>query len=164
MFNVFGFSPVGTPEFSELVTDNDGLSEEHIEATLIYDGRAADGSDMRLTQTFEIYDGSPFISCYMTVSGTGAASGTKAGISSSPDGLENDPTEKKSGKLPPEDTIDYVPISAPHLKAKAITLIDRTDGNDSMSARARKRYTSERRRNSPVRCSFCLTVKPGSCW
>ena len=48
MFNVFGFSPVGTPEFSERVTDNDGLSEEHIEATLIYDGRAADGSDMRL--------------------------------------------------------------------------------------------------------------------
>ena len=144
MFNVFGFSPVGTPEFSERVTDNDGLSEEHIEATLIYDGRAADGSDMRLTQTFEIYDGSPFISCYMTVSGTGAASGTKAGISSSPDGLENDPTEKKSGKLPPEDTIDYVPISAPHLKAKAITLIDRTDGNDNyVSSREEEIYVGK---------------------
>lgn len=130
-FNVFGFSPVGTRNFrsaSRTTTDSRrGISRRRF----IYDGRAADGSDMRLTQTFEIYDGSPFISCYMTVSGTGAASGTKAGISSSPDGLENDPTEKKSGKLPPEDTIDYVPISAPHLKAKAITLIDRTDGNDN---------------------------------
>ena len=125
MFNIFGLT-FTDHSVSVSTSDNDRLSEEHLTAEIIWTSENA-----RLVQSFEIYDGSPFISSYMTISGKVGEGAAKA-QNSGGNGIESDPvTHAKMNALPPEDTIDYIPLSEPHLRVTAVTLYDRTDHNDN---------------------------------
>lgn len=128
MINIFGlvFSEYSV---SSYFSDNDGLSETHIAAAVVWKSDRA-----KLTQTFEIYDDSPFISSYMTIEGSVSKENEKIGAKKE-NGVESDPASAEEKRiLPPPDTIDYLPISDPHLKVRSVILSDRTDGNDNYAA------------------------------
>lgn len=127
MFSLFGLSFSEPPSFSVHTSDNDRLSEEHLCAELVWHSGNAE-----LIQTFEIYEGSPFISGYMTLSGSSKPhSDNERRDESSGVGIETDRRETVGSALPPPDTIDYIPLSESHLTVEAVTLYDRTDGCDS---------------------------------
>ena len=138
MLNVCGFVSDGVPEYSEDVTDNDGLSEPHLVCTLSYAGHSAkSGKQMRLTQRLEVYDDSPFISCFMEISG-GADALTADAEKFSREGVESDGARSDDSM---SDIIDLIPLSSSHITAESITLSDRTDGNDNyVSARSDELY------------------------
>ena len=125
MFNLFDLT-FNSYDFRTYLSTNDSLSDEHLCAELTWHSEKAD-----ITQTFEIYDDSPFISCFMTLSGT-APTSSNATSSTVTTGVESDPTDIPEKKLlPPVDTTDNIPLSDPHLTVTSVILTDKTDGNDN---------------------------------
>ena len=128
MFNIFSLT-FSSYEFRTYRSTNDRLSTDHLCAELVWHSDSA-----KITQTFEVYDDSPFISCFMTLAGAAAENDTgSADLNET--GIESDPAAKAADSLPvslpPVDTIDYIPLSEPHLKVDSIILTDKTDGNDN---------------------------------
>ncbi len=125
MFNLFGLV-FPSYSFRSYTSTNNSLSEEHLCAELTWLSERAS-----VTQTFEIYDDSPFISSFMSISGSVTTSSDNT-AKTAETGVESDPASEYSKKiLPPPDTIDFVPLSDPHLVVDSITLADKTDGNDN---------------------------------
>ena len=141
MFNLFGLTFSELPRFSTRLSDNGGLSEEHLCAELVWQNQWT-----VITQTFEIYGDSPFISCYLTVSGSAIPSEQeKHEDKKSREGIESDTTGTvPASALPPTDTIDYLPLSDAHLKVEAVTIYDRTDGCDNyVSSKSEEIYAAK---------------------
>lgn len=129
MFNVCGFEFTGASvKFREYESDNGGLSENHLCAEITYKNLA-----MKITQLFEIYDASPFITTTLSVIGC-MSELSEVNTMSSPDGIEKSASDSApvgSGiKLPAIDTLDCFALSSAHLKVCAISLYDKTDRND----------------------------------
>ncbi|MGN1409706.1 MAG: hypothetical protein ACI4XJ_05975 [Eubacteriales bacterium] len=143
MFNIFGLTFSEPPRFSTRISDNGGLSESHLCAELVW--RSA-SPHAEVTQTFEVYDDSPFINCFMTVSGSlNPNENEKQKPEKSLIGVESDSSAATpNSALPPADTIDYLPLSDAHLKIEALTLFDRTDGCDNyVSSRSEEVYAAK---------------------
>ena len=141
MFNLFGLTFSELPRFSTRLSDNGGLSEEHLCAELVWQNQWT-----VITQTFEIYGESPFISCYLTVSGSATPSEQeKHEDKKSREGIESDTAGTvPASALPPTDTIDYLPLSDAHLKVEAVTIYDRTDGCDNyVSSKSEEIYAAK---------------------
>ena len=130
MFNVCGFDfSTASVEFSQYVSDNDGLSAPHITAELVYTNPTA-----KIRQCFEVYDGSPFVTTRLYVSGKPVSSGETT-ADERPSGIESDERTALNKLLPEDDTIDCVTLSSPHIRVDAITFVEQTDVNDCLVRR-----------------------------
>ena len=141
MFNVCGFDfSSAKVSFRQYTSDNDGLSETHLCAELVYKNAA-----MRIRQLFEIYDSSPFITIRIFISGQSENSDSKETTeiavsrnTGSATGVEIDTSPELSKKLPCEDTIDCFTLSSPHIRVESVTLLEKTDVNDCLVRRSKE--------------------------
>ncbi len=111
----------------EAVGDHGGLSDEHLEAHVIWENDAGE----RLERIFEVYPEIAMIHMRMLVSGAGSRQADKA-QEREYSGMEAGYAQRAKESLADADTIDALPLPMGHFDLSAIRLIDKSDRNDTL--------------------------------